>query len=138
MQAAVRAAPAVRCVAAGHSFTPIHLTDGTLLTMDGLQGVIASTPPPAARRRCPARPSARSARRCGRPGYALANQGDIDTQGIAGAIGTCTHGSGLGSQSFSASLRRARLVTATGDVIEIGAPTTRRCPPCRRRSACSA
>ena len=53
-------------------------------------------------------------------GFALGNQGDIDTQGIAGAIGTCTHGSGLKLQSFSASLRRARLVIASGEVIEVG------------------
>ena len=32
----------------------------------------------------------------------------------------CTHGSGLELQSFSASLRRARLVIASGDVLEIG------------------
>ena len=31
VQEAVRAARHVRCVATGHSFTPIHLTDGTLL-----------------------------------------------------------------------------------------------------------
>src|SRR5262245_58814121 len=40
VQEAVRAARRVRCAATGHSFTPIHVTDGTLLTMDGLQGEI--------------------------------------------------------------------------------------------------
>jgi FAD/FMN-containing dehydrogenase len=53
-------------------------------------------------------------------GLALANQGDIDTQGIAGAIGTATHGSGLRFTSFSDALRRCRIVTGTGDVLEVG------------------
>jgi hypothetical protein len=43
VQEAVRAARHVRCVATGHSCTPIHLTDGTLLTMDGLQGEIRAS-----------------------------------------------------------------------------------------------
>jgi len=120
VQEAVRAARHVRCVATGHSSTPIHLTDGTLLTMDGLQGEIRVD---AASGRASALPGTTVAA-LGPPlweaGYALANQGDIDTQGIAGAIGTCTHGSGLDLQSFSAALKRARLVTASGDVIEIG------------------
>jgi FAD/FMN-containing dehydrogenase len=120
VQEAVRGARQVRCVAAGHSFTPVHLTDGTLLTMDGLQGVLHVD---AATGRATALPGTTVAA-LGPPlweaGLALANQGDIDTQGIAGAIGTCTHGSGLALQSFSASLKRVRLVTGSGDVIEIG------------------
>jgi FAD/FMN-containing dehydrogenase len=120
VQAAVRAARQVRCVAAGHSFTPVHLTDGTLLTMDGLQGV---TRVDGSTGRATALPGT-TVGALGPPlwdaGFALANQGDIDTQGIAGAIGTCTHGSGLDLQSFSASLRSARLVTGSGDVIEVG------------------
>jgi FAD/FMN-containing dehydrogenase len=120
VQEAVRGAQQVRCVAAGHSFTPIHLTDGVLLTMDGLQGVLGVD---GASGRATALPGT-TVGALGPPlweaGLALSNQGDIDTQGIAGAIGTCTHGSGLDLQSFSASLRRARLVTASGDVIEIG------------------
>jgi FAD/FMN-containing dehydrogenase len=72
----------VRCVATGHSCTPIHLTDGTLLTMDGLQGEIRVD---AATGRASALAGTTVAA-LGPPlweaGYALANQGDIDTQGI--------------------------------------------------------
>ena len=125
VQEAVRGARQVRCVAAGHSFTPVHLTDGTLLTMDGLQGVLRVD---AATGRATALPGT-TVGALGPPlwdaGLALANQGDIDTQGIAGAIGTCTHGSGLALQSFSASLQRVRLVIASGDVVEIGADDPR-------------
>jgi FAD/FMN-containing dehydrogenase len=117
---AVGAARQVRCVATGHSFSPVHLTDGTLLRMEGLAGILGID---RARGRVNALPGT-TVRAFGEPlwdaGLALENQGDIDAQQIAGAIATATHGSGLGLRSFSASLRRARLVAADGDVIEIG------------------
>src|SRR5262245_30639076 len=119
VQAAVRAARVVRCVATGHSFTPVHLTNDTLLTMDGLHRVLGVD---AGTGRIRALPGT-SVDELGGPlweaGWSLANQGDIDTQGIAGAVSTSTHGSGLALQSFSAAVRRARLVVASGDVLEI-------------------
>jgi FAD/FMN-containing dehydrogenase len=120
VQEAVRTAREVRCVATGHSFTPVHLTGDTLLTMDRLHGVLRVDPVTATITALPGT----SVGELGEPlwdaGFSLANQGDIDTQGIAGAISTCTHGSGLALCSFSAALRRARLVVASGDVLEIG------------------
>jgi FAD/FMN-containing dehydrogenase len=120
VQAAVGEAREVRCVATGHSFTPIHLTGDTLLTMEGLHGVLGVD---AATGRIRALPGT-SVEELGGPlweaGWSLANQGDIDTQGIAGAVSTSTHGSGLALPSFSAAVTRARLVVASGDVLEIG------------------
>ena len=123
VQAVVRAARAagegVRIVAAGHSFSPVHLTDGTLIDLENLHGIPSID---AARRRVVTRPGT-TVGELGDPlwdaGLALANQGDIDTQGIAGAVGTATHGSGIGLPSMSATLRRCRLVTGTGEVVEI-------------------
>jgi FAD/FMN-containing dehydrogenase len=54
-------------------------------------------------------------------GLALRNQGDIDTQQIAGAVSTATHGSGTRYTSLSGVVRGVRLVTATGEVREISA-----------------
>ena len=123
VQAAVRAAgragEGLRVVATGHSFSPVHLTDGTLIDLERLHGVIEID---AARRRVTALPG-NTVGELGEPlwaaGLALANQGDIDAQGIAGAIGTATHGSGIRLGSLSSMLRRCRIVTGTGDVIEI-------------------
>jgi FAD/FMN-containing dehydrogenase len=119
IRALVRGAEQVRCVAAGHSFTPVCMTDGTLLRMDRMAGVTGIDP---ASGRVTALPGT-SFGAFGPPlwdaGLALANQGDIDTQGIAGAVATATHGSGNDLPIFSATVRRMRLVTASGDVLEL-------------------
>ncbi len=49
-------------------------------------------------------------------GLWLKNQGNIDTQAIAGTVATSTHGSGPAFQSFSGSLRACRLVDGHGEV----------------------
>jgi FAD/FMN-containing dehydrogenase len=110
----------VRVAGARHSFTPIVETDGLLLDLSALRGVIAADP---GRKRATAL--------CGtlvqdfyeplwREGLALKNQGDIDTQQIAGAVSTATHGSGIRNTCLSGVVRGVRLVTATGEVREIG------------------
>jgi FAD/FMN-containing dehydrogenase len=127
VQAAVREAVAagqgVRVVATGHSFSPVHLTGGTLIDLAGLHGI---THVDAARRRVRALPGT-SVGEFGHPlwdaGLSLANAGDIDTQGIGGAIGTATHGSGIRLQSLSATLRGCRVVAGTGDVVAIDSST---------------
>jgi FAD/FMN-containing dehydrogenase len=111
---------AVRVAGAGHSFTPVVATDGLLLDLRELGGVRSVD---ADRRRVVVGPST-TIGEFGEPlwaeGLALANQGDIVAQQIAGAISTATHGSGLRLGSFSSGVRRLRLVTASGDVVEIG------------------
>ncbi|MGZ4332733.1 MAG: D-arabinono-1,4-lactone oxidase [Gaiellaceae bacterium] len=108
----------VRVAAAGHSFTPVVLTDGLLLDLTGLPRIRSVDPD---RRRVVVGP-ATTIGEFGEPlwahGLALANQGDIVAQQIAGAVSTATHGSGLEFGSFSSSVRRFRIVTASGDVVE--------------------
>jgi FAD/FMN-containing dehydrogenase len=110
----------VRVVGAGHSFTPVVQTDGLLLDLSGLSGVLSADP---VRRRAVAR--------AGTPihgfyeplwerGLALRNQGDIDDQHIAGAVATATHGSGIGNTCFSGVVRGVSLVTPDGSIRHIG------------------
>ena len=110
----------VRVAGAGHSFTPVVATEGVLLDLRGLGGIRAID---RDRRRVVVGP-ATTIGEFGAPlwaeGLSLANQGDIVAQQIAGAISTATHGSGLRLGSFSSSVRRLRLVTGNGDVLEIG------------------
>jgi FAD/FMN-containing dehydrogenase len=109
----------VRPAGAGHSFTPVVTTGGTVLEMRGLRGIRHVD---GARRLVTALPGTTVAE-FGDPlwaaGLALANQGDIDTQAIAGAIATGTHGSGNALPSFSATLRGCRLVDGRGEIVEI-------------------
>lgn len=110
----------VRVVGAGHSFTPVVQTDGLLLDLSGLSGVVSTDP---ARRQAVAR--------AGTPihgfyeplwerGLALRNQGDIDDQHIAGAVATATHGSGIANACLSGVVRGVRLVGADGQARHIG------------------
>jgi FAD/FMN-containing dehydrogenase len=116
--AAARRGLTVRAAGAGHSFTPVVETPGLLLDLRKLGGIRSVD---AERRRVVVGP-ATTIGEFGEPlwaeGLALANQGDIVGQQIAGAVSTATHGSGLRYGSFSASVRRLRLVTASGDVVE--------------------
>ena len=53
-------------------------------------------------------------------GYAFRNLGDIDVQTLAGATSTGTHGTGKELQGLAAEIQGLRLVTGTGEHIEIG------------------
>ncbi len=108
----------VRTVGAGHSFTPIIETD-VLLDTSKLNGIIDID---TAKQQVTAYPKT-TVGDFGEPlwerGLALSNQGDIDTQAIAGAIATATHGSGIHLQNFSATLVGARMVDGLGNIVDI-------------------
>jgi FAD/FMN-containing dehydrogenase len=109
----------VRVAGARHSFTPIVETGGLLLDLSGLSGVVATD---RERKRATAlagTPIQGFYEPLWREGLALKNQGDIDTQQIAGAIATATHGSGIGNTCFSGVVRGVRLVTANGEFRDI-------------------
>ncbi len=120
VRSAIAAGESVRASGGGHSFTPVCLTDGLLCESRGLAGVVGVDRERRRVRALPGTTVAAFGDRLWADGLALANQGDIDTQQIAGAVATGTHGSGIALGSFSSTLRGARLVTGTGDVIEIG------------------
>ena len=113
----------VRVVGTGHSSTPLHRNNGLLLSLDNMRGVLSGD---ADRRRARVYAGTKI-RELGDPlwdlGLSLTCQGEIDRQAIAGAIATGTHGSGRRLQSLSGCLRRARVVTGTGDIVEIDEST---------------
>ncbi len=85
----------VRPVAANHSSPAIVPTDGLQLDMGELRGIRSID---VERRRVVVAPGT-TVGDLGDPlwaaGLALANQGDIDSQQMAGAVSTATHGSGI-------------------------------------------
>ena len=119
MLEAARHGETVRVAGAGHSFAPLCATNGTLLDLSRLAGVerVDATTGEAA-----IWAGTRIAD-LGEPllaqGRALANQGDIDRQAIAGAVSTGTHGTDRKHGSFSAAVRALELMRPDGELVTI-------------------
>jgi len=115
---AVEEGRTVRTVGTGHSFTPIVETD-VLLDTSPLRGIIDVDPSNLIVKAGPKTTIGDFGDPLWEHGLALANQGDIDTQAIAGAIATATHGSGLKQPNFSAALEGARIVDGLGNLVQV-------------------
>ncbi len=111
----------IRPAGAGHSFTPLVPTDGTIVALDRLHGVAAHDD--AAKTA-----TIQAGTRLGEMSEALYALGqsteilpDINKQTLAGAIATSTHGTGIAFGSLSSFVEKLRLVTAAGEIIECSA-----------------
>jgi len=110
---------ALRPVGAGHSFSPLVPTDGTLIVLDKLSGLIGFD-------KKSRQATFAAGTRLGNTGpllegigQAMINLPDIDRQTIAGAIATSTHGTGLQTGSLSKYITALRLVTPQGEVYDL-------------------
>jgi FAD-linked oxidoreductase len=113
-----KAGGTVRCVGAGHSFTPLVPTNGTIVSLERLTGVLSHDKATmTATMRAGTRLAAIS-RQLDGSGLALRNLPDIDLQSLAGAISTGTHGTGANLQAMHADVLALRLVTPQGEVVE--------------------
>lgn len=123
LAAAVRAAGrrgrGVRAVGSGHSFTDAACTDGTMIDLGSMQRVLAADPATGLVTVEGGITLHRLGHELAARGLALHNQGDIDAQTLAGATATATHGTGVRFQNLSAGIAALRLVTASGDVLEL-------------------
>ncbi len=119
VRSAVRSGTAIRTHGTGHSDTPIVETAGTLLNTSAVKGIISIDRDTCLVTAFASTPIRDFGDALWEHGLALANQGDIDTQTIAGAIATATHGSGLQFSSFSSTLEQARIVDGMGAVLDV-------------------
>lgn len=109
----------IRPVGAGHSFSPLVPTDGNLVVLDKLSGLLAynedklTTELAAGTRLSDAGPLLDNV------GQAMFNLPDIDRQTLAGAISTSTHGTGSALGSLSAYVNSMRIVTPGGRVLDL-------------------
>ncbi len=111
----------VKVMGAGHSFTAIAATDGVHVTIDGLDQ-IHDVNEQTRQVTVGAGITLRALNReLDRRGLALENLGDIDSQTIAGAISTGTHGTGLGFAGIASQVVGLRIVTADGTSYDIDA-----------------
>ncbi|QDL53463.1 D-arabinono-1,4-lactone oxidase [Rhodoferax aquaticus] len=109
----------VRVAGSGHSFTPVVGTGGLLLSLAGMQGVkhfddAKKQVTVAAGTRIHDLAIALQAH-----GFSLVNQGDIDSQAVAGAFTTGTHGTGSTLGCLATAIAGLRLVQADGSVLEV-------------------
>lgn len=111
----------VRAVGGGHSFTPVAVTDGVHIRLDSLDALERVAPQDDGTTHVTVgagiRLGALNTLLADR-GLAMRNLGDIDKQSIAGAISTGTHGTGATLGGLATQVVGARLVTATGAVVE--------------------
>jgi len=109
----------VKAVGTGHSFTSTALTSGRLVIMDSLRRIIdvdrsAGTVTVGAGITIGDLNLALHGL-----GLAMPNLGDIAYQTISGAIATSTHGTGAKLTGLAGQVRALRLVTGTGEVIDL-------------------
>lgn len=122
LAAILRSAPGpIRPVGAGHSFTGLVPTAGTLLSLDRLSGVVAHD---AATHQA----TVWAGTRLGDLGPALVAVGqemfslpDINKQSLGGALGTGTHGTGAGYPAIHGKVLGFRLATPRGDILDCSA-----------------
>jgi FAD-linked oxidoreductase len=119
VQEAANRGERVRVVGAGHSFTPLCATDGTLLRLTHLSGILDADPHQQRVRVAAGTPLHVLNPDLDVLGLALPNLGDIDRQGIAGAIATGTHGTGIRHQGIASAVVGLTLVLADGSVVEV-------------------
>lgn len=120
-QAIVQAPGKVRPVGAGHSFSALVPTDGTLLSLSFFNGLLDYDPSTLQATFGAGTPMSRMGDALKNIGQALPNMADIDYQTLAGAIATSTHGTGKGFTAYSGTVTGLQLVTAGGQVLDCDA-----------------
>lgn len=118
---AVREKQPIKAVGAGHSFTPIALTDGLQLDLTGWIGLVAHDPELKQVTVRSGTPLSQLGRILAELGLAMANLGDIDHQTVAGAISTGTHGTGLAYGGLASQVVGLSLLDGTGEEQHVGA-----------------
>jgi len=111
---AARDGHSVRVAGAGHSFSPLVASDGVIVSLDRMQGIVdVDGATNVARVQAGTRLYALGAALAER-GLAMENLGDINVQSIAGATSTGTHGTGLGFGNLATQIAAMKFMTADG------------------------
>ncbi|WP_019135993.1 D-arabinono-1,4-lactone oxidase [Cellulomonas massiliensis] len=114
----------VRAVGAGHSFTPVAVTDGVQLRLDAVSALERVEPQPDGTTHVTVGAGIRLWQLnelLAQHGLAMRNLGDIDRQSVAGAVSTGTHGTGARLGGLATQVVGVRLVGADGEVVEASA-----------------
>ena len=108
----------VKAVGSGHSFTSAAATNGRMIRLENLSGILHVD-------RATCRVTVGAGTRLSElntlldaEGLALANLGDISYQTVAGAISTSTHGTGKALTGLAGQVVAMKLVNGLGEIIE--------------------
>ena len=115
--AAHRERQRVKAFGAGHSFTPVAMTSGVLLSLGRMRSV-RHVDAERGRVTVDAGITLRAlADELDAVGLAMPNLGDINVQSVAGAISTATHGTGRAWGNLATTVVGIELVDGTGQVV---------------------
>jgi FAD-linked oxidoreductase len=107
----------VRARGAGHSFSDVALTDGVMIGLERMSGILdVDRSSGLVRVQAGIALKALNGALAGH-GLAMENLGDVDAQSLAGAISTATHGTGARLRNISAQVAELTLVTAAGEAV---------------------
>lgn len=109
----------IRCAGSGHSFTPVATTGGLMLTLANMTGVHSID---LDRQRLTVSAGTRIGtigQTLKAAGLSMVNQGDIDTQAVAGALCTGTHGTGARLPNMASQIVGMRLVQPDGSILTV-------------------
>lgn len=109
----------VRVIGSGHSWTHLVPAEDILVSLDAMQGVIYVDKERMIGEVWAGTKLHRLFELLHQQGYAVANQGDIDVQSIAGALSTGTHGTGKNFGTLAAMLAGVTLITGSGERLEL-------------------
>ncbi|MGQ0831854.1 MAG: D-arabinono-1,4-lactone oxidase [Microthrixaceae bacterium] len=118
---AARDGQRVKCVGAGHSFTPIACTDGVMIDLSNYARVLAHDPEARTITVQAGISLSALSDELDQRGLALENMGDIGYQSIAGATATATHGTGWHFGNISSRITGMRLIAGDGSIVECSA-----------------
>lgn len=111
----------IRCVGSGHSFSPLVPTDETIISLSRFRGMKHVD----ANKKQVTFGAGTLLSQVGEPlwdeGFGLINMPDINTQSIAGALATSTHGTGHKLGSLSSDMASIKMITADGSVVTCSA-----------------
>ena len=122
---ASRSGHRVKAIGAGHSFTGAAMTRGVLLSLDAMNAVERVD---TAAGRVTVQAGIRLRDLCDElaaVGLAMPNLGDINSQSIAGAISTATHGTGAGLGNLATTIVGMEIVDGSGNVVTCDDDATR-------------
>lgn len=115
----VRQAPGnVRAFGGSHSFTPVAASQGTMISLEAMNGIVRHDPSALTATIMAGTRIANLGTELKALGQGLINEADINYQSLAGAISTATHGTGRQLQCYSAYVREMRLILADGSIVQ--------------------